>query len=98
MFFHRYEPTLADVAVEGGLIGLVCFFALAGLLWLGRWVVRPALVVCKPGGCGRGKAGRMLRCGGCHHRALPWLLALVRSTGAALRSFTRHFRPCFRWA
>jgi hypothetical protein len=39
MFFHRYEPTLADVAVEGGLIGLVCFFALAGLLWLGRWVV-----------------------------------------------------------
>jgi hypothetical protein len=39
MFFHRYEPTLAEVAVEGGLIGLVCFFALAGLLWLGRVVV-----------------------------------------------------------
>lgn len=39
IFFHRYEPTLADVAVEGGLIGLVCFFALVGLLWLGRVVV-----------------------------------------------------------
>jgi len=37
--FHLYQPTLADVVVDGALVGLSCFFLLAGLLWLGRWVV-----------------------------------------------------------
>jgi hypothetical protein len=37
--FHLYEPTLADVAVDGALVGLACFCLLAGLLWLGSWVV-----------------------------------------------------------
>jgi hypothetical protein len=40
----------------------------------------------------------MLRCGGYHHRALPWLLVLVLSTGAESRSFTRHCRQCSPWA
>ena len=39
MRFHLYQPTLADVVVDGALVGLSCFFLLAGLLWLGRWVV-----------------------------------------------------------
>lgn len=39
MRFHLYEPTLADVAVDGALVGLACFCLLAGLLWLGSWVV-----------------------------------------------------------
>ena len=39
MRFHLYEPTLADVMCDGALVGLACFFLLAGLLWLGRWVV-----------------------------------------------------------
>lgn len=37
--FHPYEPSLASAAVDGSLCGLVCFLMLAGLLWLGRWVV-----------------------------------------------------------
>jgi hypothetical protein len=37
--FHLYQPTLADVVFDGALVGLSCFFLLAGLLWLGRWVV-----------------------------------------------------------
>lgn len=39
MRFHLYQPTLADVIFDGALVGLSCFFLLAGLLWLGRWVV-----------------------------------------------------------
>jgi len=37
--FHSYEPSLASAAVDGSLCGLLCFFVLCGLLWLGRWVV-----------------------------------------------------------
>jgi hypothetical protein len=37
--WHAYEPTLASAAFDGAACGLVCFLTLAGLLWLGRWVV-----------------------------------------------------------
>lgn len=37
--FHLYEPTLASLVCDGALAGFVCFALLAGLLWLGRWVV-----------------------------------------------------------
>lgn len=39
MKFTPWEPTLADAAFNGAAVGLVCFFALVGLMWAARFVI-----------------------------------------------------------
>lgn len=39
MIFTPWEPTLAEAIGNVSVAALACFAFLAGLLWLGRWVV-----------------------------------------------------------